>query len=177
MSSQTDSAARLIERHILVLENRLEDFRDGNKKDRRKIVNEVYKEVKEAENGLSSKEGNMFRKVGYQYWWIIKLELIGIQSLATWFHNKGWKRGKKERLQFTKKWNWRMVVSDKYRDEIMALAKEPLDEGPNQRQVFGQYSKSLQRICDGLSEDEKEECREQAAEWNSRGPPVEVQQR
>jgi hypothetical protein len=68
-----------MERHHLVLENRLEDFRDGNKKERRRIVNEVYKEVKEAENGLSSKEGNLLRKVSDLHLYLhIKLEVIGM---------------------------------------------------------------------------------------------------
>jgi hypothetical protein len=61
--SLTDHAAGLLVTHNLLLENHLEDFRDSNKKERSKIISGVHKEITEAANKMSSKEGRLLRKV------------------------------------------------------------------------------------------------------------------
>jgi hypothetical protein len=57
------------------------------------------------------------------------------------------------------------------------MANELADEDASQRQVFGKYSESLKRVYDGLSEEVKKQCSEQAVEWNRQGPPPHVQEK
>jgi hypothetical protein len=91
--------------------------------------------------------------------------------------NNGRKRGKKGRLAFTKKWNWRLVAGETYREDILKIAAKASGGSTNQRVLIGHYSRSLQEICDGLSDEEIDELRARASEWNEEGPPVEVKQR
>jgi hypothetical protein len=57
------------------------------------------------------------------------------------------------------------------------MANKLADEDASQRQVFGKYSESLKRVYDGLSEEVKKQCSEQAVEWNRQGPPPHVQEK
>jgi hypothetical protein len=53
----------MLEGYQEILDNNLEDFREGDKKERRKILNDVWKELKELQPEMSAEGKRSLKKV------------------------------------------------------------------------------------------------------------------
>ena len=71
-----------------------------------------------------------------------------------------------------------MIIAENHRHRVHAETKRLAgDATPGSQAFLGHYQSALSNIVNSLSEKEVEEAKETAKEWNSRGPPAEVQKR
>ena len=71
-----------------------------------------------------------------------------------------------------------MILAETYRDQIHTDTKELAGNAPAGSQEFlGQYQIALSKFIESLGDEEIEAAKETAKDWNSRGPPAEVQKR
>lgn len=67
-----------------------------------------------------------------------------------------------------KRWDWRLVTGEKYKEKIM---------GMTEKGKVGQYQSAVTSVYEDLGEQEREEIHKLVEKWNAEGPPQEVKSR
>jgi hypothetical protein len=73
--------------------------------------------------------------------------------------------------RWKKKWNLRKVVEQKMRKDI----DEQINEDPGTGPYLKKYALAVSKVVDGLTDEQRESYMQMAREWNSTGPPRDVQ--
>lgn len=82
------------------------------------------------------------------------------------------------RIKVGRSWTARSVVQEQKRDEINRVIQEEFHEKLGTDGALKVYQKSVRRVWDRLSMDEKNEAEMTASSWNlERGPPDHVKAR
>jgi hypothetical protein len=83
--------------------------------------------------------------------------------VSEWFRDKARKRNGNTELRTKGWWTYRTLLAAKYKNELKS--------GPK---AIGNYQKRLSKVIRKVGENEKEEMRAKAAEYNERGVPEEM---
>lgn len=71
-----------------------------------------------------------------------------------------------------------MIVAEKHRDSVHQKAQKLSGNAPPGSQAFlSNYQTALSKVVESLGEEEVEEAKEIAKDWNSRGPPTEFKKK
>lgn len=64
-----------------------------------------------------------------------------------------------------KRWDWRLVTGEKYKETVMRMAEKG---------KVRTYQASITKVFQDLEEKEQEEVHELVEKWNAEGPPQDV---
>jgi hypothetical protein len=101
---------------------------------------------------------------------------IIVQAISSWYSEQTGIEEEEDELplqnkRWKKKWNLRKVVEQKNRNDI----DHKINEDPGTGSYLKKYALAVSRVVDGLTDEQRERYMQMAREWNSTGPPRDVQ--
>jgi hypothetical protein len=97
-----------------------------------------------------------------------------LQSVKQWLYNNGRQRRTK-RIAKGRKYAFRHVVAHERKGEVEDETRALSGAIPGTREYFSRYQAGLNAVCDRLTDEEVEEYKAMARDWNERMPPKEIQ--
>jgi hypothetical protein len=89
-------------------------------------------------------------------------------------YNNGRSRQDKK-LTRARKFTFRHVVAYKHKEELEDKVRTLSGSAPGTTEYIAKYQAGLKNLCDEMSDEDIEEYRMTAKEWNEQAPPEEVQ--
>lgn len=105
------------------------------------------------------------------------LPLISFQLIRRYLSNKGRRAKKKSTLNLGRKWTYRDVVMDIYREELHIMALSLSNSKAGSSEYLKYYPIALKTIEGGLNEGTKAKFRALAKKWTEDKPPPQQQWR
>lgn len=100
-----------------------------------------------------------------------------LQSVKKYLQNRQTKKEKKPLIRY-RKLTWRQVVADRHAKDLEALVRELSgDAKKGSREYVAKYQTGLKQLCDGLSDEKRQEYKKVAEEWDAAGAPEAVQRK
>jgi hypothetical protein len=164
---------------IKILQKYRKQWQDEKGSGRTQMAVKAYEEMLALDHSLQRNSGKaketrkLKRQVGQFYTsWPASKYLKGVQW---WLHTYGRKRKSIERFYYVKRWNYRMVLAQRY----PAIHQQAVDKLSNQadkgsRAYLRCYQSALSNVLAKLPSAEIEDAKDTAKKWNTMGPPHEI---
>jgi hypothetical protein len=166
---------------IKILQKYRKEWQDVKGSGRTEVAVKAYEEMLALDNSLrrdsgKAKETRKLKRQVSQFFiqdgWPASKYLKGVQW---WLHTYGRKRKSIERFYYVKRWNYRMVLAQRY----PAIHQQAVDKLSNQAVKGSQaylrcYQSALSRVLAKLPGAEIDNAKDTAKKWNSMGPPHEI---
>lgn len=77
-------------------------------------------------------------------------------------------------IKMGQKWTEQSVIDKLWKKELLTKIENDTGAKPGSKEMMNHYTTQLNQLMASLSEEELEEARETAKEWNTEGVPAEI---